>query len=388
MRKISLICLALFLVLFLGCKNLNSTEGKANAQKLTKSSVWIVTESSADSNSVSAGTMERGDCIADLALRVKSESGNDEVSLSIHKSNTQYNKFVLLKVGDRVSFQQLDSPIQTECGDAAFVQLADVTSPNTNQAILESDSDLTNQEETYKPEPSLYEEAFEEATKFVKDHTVNCGEVYYLLSDDGLYACQNPYEVELNGREFQPKELSEADRLNGVDPLPIQWQGSFKINMTLCRTIYLGPASTNKWSEWRDSDWHKPKMIVKSKGQWTITNGSDFGQGGKIRKIPLKCKGDQLEIVNNSKKVEIPNDSKKVSKSGNDLSDTYGIVKNTIFNKKTMVVFLSPNEFFADSGKTSFDGLKYDNLNALPPGLKYVNGRALTPADYKKIQGK
>ena len=151
--------------------------------------------------------------------------------------------------------------------------------------------------------PLLYDEAKEEAEKFLKEYVANCGELYYFRSNDDLWACKYEPEVEVEGKEFQVKELSEADRLNGVDPLPIEWKGNLKITMKLCRTLYLGPASTNAWSDWRDSDWHKPKAIIKSKGKWTITNESDYGQGGKIRKIPHKClDGSQIEILDKAKK--------------------------------------------------------------------------------------
>jgi serine/threonine-protein kinase len=63
-----------------------------------------------------------------------------------------------------------------------------------------------------------------------------------------------------------------------------------------------------------------------------------------------------------------------------DLSDTYGIVDNkTIFNKKTRVVFAKPQEFFADSGMTSFENLKFDEVPRLPSDLRFVNGKPLRP---------
>jgi serine/threonine protein kinase len=63
-----------------------------------------------------------------------------------------------------------------------------------------------------------------------------------------------------------------------------------------------------------------------------------------------------------------------------DLSNTYGIVDHrTIFNKKTHTVFATPKEFFADSGMTSFDNLKFDEVLRLPTGMHFVNGEPIRP---------
>lgn len=68
-----------------------------------------------------------------------------------------------------------------------------------------------------------------------------------------------------------------------------------------------------------------------------------------------------------------------------DLSVTYGIVNQTIFNKKTHIVFATPQEFFSDSGVQSFDNLKFDRLPRLPPDLRLVSGRRLTRKEVARI---
>jgi hypothetical protein len=81
--------------------------------------------------------------------------------------------------------------------------------------------------------------------------------------------------------------------------------------------------------------------------------------------------------------TKIPNEPKI---SGNDLSDTYGIVNGTIFNKKTHVVFATPQEFFRDSGKTSFANLIFDRSVRLPRDLYFVDGRKLTQQQIDGIE--
>ena len=69
-----------------------------------------------------------------------------------------------------------------------------------------------------------------------------------------------------------------------------------------------------------------------------------------------------------------------------DLSDTYGRVNLTIFNKKTRVVFAKPQEFFSDSGVHSFDHVRFDDVGYLPRDLRLVDGRRLTSQDIVLIE--
>jgi len=72
-----------------------------------------------------------------------------------------------------------------------------------------------------------------------------------------------------------------------------------------------------------------------------------------------------------------PNQSYTSASANNviDLSETYGILRWTVFNKKTHVVFQTPQEFFTDSGLTSFEGLKFDTHARFPADGRYINGQ-------------
>jgi DNA-binding winged helix-turn-helix (wHTH) protein len=70
-----------------------------------------------------------------------------------------------------------------------------------------------------------------------------------------------------------------------------------------------------------------------------------------------------------------------------DLSETYGRVNMTIFNKKTRVVFADPHEFFQDSGVTSFDWpIKFEEFTELPADLRRLDGKELTPESRRVIE--
>ncbi|MDQ3816089.1 MAG: hypothetical protein M3362_00175 [Acidobacteriota bacterium] len=74
------------------------------------------------------------------------------------------------------------------------------------------------------------------------------------------------------------------------------------------------------------------------------------------------------------------------SKPSNDLSDTYAIYGETVYNKKTMTVFATPQEFMQDSGKTTVHGWVFDRVSTLPPGLHFIDGRPMTSADYQRAK--
>jgi hypothetical protein len=94
----------------------------------------------------------------------------------------------------------------------------------------------------------------------------------------------------------------------------------------------------------------------------------------------------RVEYIPQTSQVQTANPVQTTN--SNDLRDTYGRAGYHIFNKKTKTFMYTAEEFFRDSGKTSFDGLIFDQVPYLPRGLKYVGGRPLTAEDYRRLEGK
>jgi hypothetical protein len=69
-----------------------------------------------------------------------------------------------------------------------------------------------------------------------------------------------------------------------------------------------------------------------------------------------------------------------------DLRGKYGIVLNVIFNQKTRVVFTTPQEFFNETGLTSFEGVQTDRFKKLPRDCVFVDGTPLTERDYNMLE--
>lgn len=236
---------------------------------------------------------------------------------------------------------------------------------------------------TVAPTPKAAEQTQNELTvskDFWAKRIPQCSGLFYWFRQRGTEAwlseCKHEPNVQAFGEELAPLELTEAQRLSHVDPLPVEFEGKGTMTISTCRESY--------WNSTYGS---------QAFGEWLDTIKMDF----RVRKIKSKWMVDEI-TPNKINTYQIPvytcaqiekylKALEPARSENNNLSDTYGIVGNVIFNKKTMVVFVTPNQFFKDSGKRSFAGLTYDRINSLPPRLQFVNGRKLTDADYRRLQG-
>jgi hypothetical protein len=125
MRYTLFISLSLLLaVLFAGCKKLDSARGKENAKSLTNGVVCTVVDSTADrAPSRSIYSSDQGDCMADLVVAVRPANSQYVYQLGIDHTNPQFQNYMRLRVGDKVSFEYSDEPLQAACGSGAFIKI-------------------------------------------------------------------------------------------------------------------------------------------------------------------------------------------------------------------------------------------------------------------------
>src|SRR5262245_50334915 len=62
-----------------------------------------------------------------------------------------------------------------------------------------------------------------------------CGSSYFLYTDDGLIEFRESPHFTFWGEALKPKSLTRVDVLNGVDPLPIEWDGGTNVSFEVCR---------------------------------------------------------------------------------------------------------------------------------------------------------
>ena len=210
------------------------------------------------------------------------------------------------------------------------------------------------------------DEANERAKTYFYQRFTKCGDS--LFTNDWNYTLQASRIRQFKNGEFAfdfTQRVTNVERLNGIE-----WKGQFGLFATAQRLRN----TEGRWEPWEEFDggltlWHFG--VIKTTSGWQVNP-------------------DRYNIWNDFSKINcwVSSNGDIVIRDLNDLSDTYGYLKPYIFNKKTKIIFTAPEQFFADSGRASFVGLKYDMVANLPPGLHFVDGRALTPAEVARIEGR
>lgn len=208
------------------------------------------------------------------------------------------------------------------------------------------------------------DEANDRARRYFSQLFTQCGDSVFTNEWSDILRSSHVLQFKNGGITFDSTQpVSNAERLNGIE-----WKGQFRLFATAQRVRN----SNGTWDPWEDFNgkltrWHF--TVIKKTTGWQV-DPNPYSSWKNFSKI--ECS------VSPSGEVLI--------RDPNDLSDTYGYLKPYIFNKKTLVIFTTPEQFFSDSGRNSFVGLKYDVVKRLPSDLRYVGGRRLTPAEYAQME--
>ena len=120
---------------------------------------------------------------------------------------------------------------------------------------------------------TIDDEAQDYARSFWDKRIARCtSNFYWVTREKGrpnaqqFYECKNEPFAVVNGQEIPARELSDADRLNGVDPRPIEWEGKGTFTYRTCRLHWIG---TQNWGAWEDVDELRFRLR-RVKGKWAI----------------------------------------------------------------------------------------------------------------------
>ena len=243
---------------------------------------------------------------------------------------------------------------------AVVICFAVVSLPFTSQAQSRSAKRKVLQTQSR----TMVDEANDRARSFFDQRFTRCGDSVF--TNVWTYELQAYRVLQFKNGDMSfdsTQRVTNAERLNGIE-----WKGSFGLFATAHRLRN----TEGRWEPWEDFDRGLARWyfgVIKTTSGWQVNP-------------------DRYSTWNNFSKANcsVSSNGEVVVRDPNDLSDTYGYLKPYIFNKKTLIIFTTPEQFFADSGRTSFDGLKCEVVTRLPTGLHFVDGRALTPAEVARIE--
>jgi hypothetical protein len=125
-------------------------------------------------------------------------------------------------------------------------------------------------------EVTLSNEARKIASQYWEKYLIKCGRSYFLYSDVRLFEFRDQPQFSFSGHALAPTPLSRAEILNGVDPLPIEWDGSIGVSFGVCRmnTASYGYGQTywDGWGAWNSHSCGYSTRLSRVKGQWNLTS--------------------------------------------------------------------------------------------------------------------
>jgi hypothetical protein len=128
-------------------------------------------------------------------------------------------------------------------------------------------------------------EAQREAEKFWATQVTKCGESYYrkeVLPKKGDYVLL--YEMKEPTVLAEPRKLSDADRLNGIE-----WEGRTVFSPKSSRVWAQDPGS---WYEWKKGMGNVPELsypMRKVNGQWAVDTKRHWTREETSKYVPVDC---------------------------------------------------------------------------------------------------
>src|SRR5438105_3400915 len=134
------------------------------------------------------------------------------------------------------------------------------SSKPTTSVPIASNTPAASPAPTVAPIPKVTEQPKNELTvskDFWAKRIVECSGSFYWFRQRGTEAslaeCQHEPNVEAYGEVLAPLELTEAQRLNHVDPLPVEFDGKGTMRISTCRESHWDTTyGSSPFGEWLD----------------------------------------------------------------------------------------------------------------------------------------
>lgn len=153
-----------------------------------------------------------------------------------------------------------------------------------SHALMPAPNPAPSSAPTLAQDEVLRREAQRFADAYWKRILTKCGDSYYWKryfqeSNQTYYEAKGVPSISVRGRYIPPRTLTRAERLNGVDPQPLEFDGMMTLRFDVFRTA--DKPSTLTIRQWKDS-FTFTMNVHKSKGKWDTIEDS-------TRNMPTPC---------------------------------------------------------------------------------------------------
>lgn len=137
-------------------------------------------------------------------------------------------------------------------------------------------------------EARLDREARDVAREFWRTHLIKCGDSYFLSnSNQQVFELKDEPRFEFYGEALNPRELSRTERLNGVDPLPVEWKGTVRASFDIARRFMTDDKVYGPWDDATVTSWEY--TLTKRKGKWVFHPSNPYQLScGKLRQMGMR----------------------------------------------------------------------------------------------------
>jgi hypothetical protein len=245
--------------------------------------------------------------------RISDSQLHTEITSRLNKNDSFQSVIVNVKDG----IVTLTGSVKTDPNKSAAASIAKI------EGVKEVKNNIAVIPPTPEPTPasteapdvssgSSYEdEAYDQARKYSDKMVSECHGSYFFGTINqnyrDIYECKYAPEITIDGKIVQPRQLSEADRLNGVQAAGIEWDGSANFRLRVCRyhEIYNNPNVTSSliWTDWRDEPKGFGLNLRRVNGEWSQNQGQTLTFKGKLDgrvfNFPVSC--SDVDKINNKK---------------------------------------------------------------------------------------
>jgi len=182
-------------------------------------------------------------------------------------------------------------------------------STNSTAAKPSDSSSSSYEEKRLSPDEYYLKEAKKQAKAFWDKYLIKCGDSHIFAEKSGLFTFYYQGKGDpiwnVEGQYYPPKDLTPAEKLNGINPQPYEWRGKILITFPVFRCC------NGNNDSWKDN-YAVDSYIESKKGKWEV-------RWTPYRSLlPIKCSDVPCADINGASASQ-PIPSSNTNSSGSNL---------------------------------------------------------------------